>query len=359
MTAPEEENPPPPALGVMEIVDADGRYRLLWETPDSCDSRVLYWEHPAGSTHVAATIGEFDLSHEVRLLELASERWYDYYAFGLNATGDTLFKSLPDSFVTGQIWPAELLRAHFIDVKQGDGCFIETAGGFRLMMDGGPGTLSDPEPPSWDGDGVPCALNFLQNANVSSIDLMIKSHDHSDHYGGLSDIIYSGIQVAERQAPFAGYGYWADFERGQTRPLDSFTSLKILNTGYPPGVSTGNKNNSSIVLKVIFGEFSILMTGDAENPVNSYLLQNYSADLPATVLKVNHHGSSDGISDSWLDSIHPLAGVISCGTGNPYGHPHPSTLEALNNHSVEVFRTDLLGDITIVSDGAQGWEWIY
>jgi competence protein ComEC len=359
LTIPEEDNQPPVVTPGEEIVDPDGRYRIVWETEEMSDSRVVFWLHNGGTTHHAETLNEFGASHEVRLLDLTANERYDYFSLGLDADGDTLHFGLQDSLVTGPIGEADLLKAHFIDVKQGDACLIESPRGAKIVIDGGYGSSSDADPPSWDGDGVPYALNYLESMAVEEIALMIKSHNHADHYGGLSDINNSSINILEMQAPFTGFGYSADWQRGDIVQVDPVCELKILNIGYPPGASTENENNSSIVLKVVFGEFSLLMTGDAEIPVESYLLQNYFADLSSTALKVNHHGSSDGTTDEWMAAVQPRAAAISCGAGNPYGHPHGSTLQILQSHSVDVYRTDLLGDIVVVSDGAAGWEWIY
>jgi competence protein ComEC len=135
--------------------------------------------------------------------------------------------------------------------------------------------------------------------------------------------------------------------------------MKVLNCGFPPGVSTSNENNSSMVLKITFGQMSLLLTGDAETPVNSYLMQNFGADLFATILKVNHHGSSDGTTSAWVQMVSPETAVISCGAGNPYGHPHSSTLQNLQSNHVEIFRTDLLGNVSVTCDSEKGWVWSY
>jgi competence protein ComEC len=342
-----------------EVRDPDGRLRIFWESPEACDSRVLYWAHTGSPAYVASRRKYCGLEHEVRLLELQSNERYDYFRFGLNSVGDTVYQSSEDSFLTAQVSPAELLRAHFIDVKQGDACFIQTAGDVHLLIDGGYGSLGNPAPPSWDGDGTPRALNYLESLNVQQIDWMIKTHNHTDHYGGLQDIIYSGMTILEKQAPFPGDGFSADLAPGGILDLDAYTRMEILNCGYPPGIPATNENNSSIVLRLTYGLFSLLMTGDAETPVNEYLLRNFAGSISSAALKVNHHGSADATNDAWIGAVMPQAAVISCGAGNPYGHPHTATLNLLQTHAVEIFRTDLHGDITVVSDGTENWVWIY
>lgn len=342
-----------------EVRDADGRLRIFWETPYACDSRVLYWEPSCGSIHLASRRSYFGLDHEVHLLELRSNARYDYFRFGLDSAGDTVYKTPVDSFITAQVSPVELFRAHFIDVKQGDACFIQTAEDVHLLIDGGYGSLSDPDPPSWDGDGIPWALNYLERIGVQRIDWMIKTHNHSDHVGGLLDGINSGMTILEKQAPFAGDGFSADLTPGEVLNLDSQTQMEILSNGYPPGVPQTNANNSSIVLRLKYGLFSLLMTGDAEQPVNDYLRWNRIGSITSNALKVNHHGSSDAMNDAWIEAVIPQAAVISCGSGNPNGHPHMETLSILKAHSVDLFRTDQNGDIIVVSDGTEDWVWIY
>ncbi|RJP78806.1 MAG: MBL fold metallo-hydrolase [Candidatus Zixiibacteriota bacterium] len=342
-----------------EYVDPDGRLRVVWTAPVACQGRVVYRPHPSGPTHVAGNRGALEVSHSVRLLDLEPGQWYDYFTVGLNGAGDTLFTGPPDSFITGDIDPALLLQAHFINVRQGDACWVRTAGGFNLLVDGGYGSSSNPSPPSWDGDGIPWALQYLQAAEVDQVDLLVKTHNHADHYGGLEDVLESNLSVSERQAPFAGWGYSASWAAGTELEPDAWTQIRVLSCGYPPGVSPNNENNTSIVLKVIFGEFSLLLQADAETPVTSWMQQSFASDLPVTVLKVGHHGSSDATTGSWMAAVSPEAAVISCGAGNPYGHPHPGTLQILNSYVVETYRTDLHGDVVVTSDGSEAWVWRY
>jgi len=111
-------------------------------------------------------------------------------------------------------------------------------------------------------------------------------------------------------------------------------------------------NNYSAVVKVTYGKNSFLFTGDAEELVETELLQS-GADLKADVLKVGHHGSDSSSCDAFLAAVDPKFAVISCGKGNDYGHPHKEVLERLKKTDAEIFRTDINGDITLVSDGTE------
>lgn len=131
---------------------------------------------------------------------------------------------------------------------------------------------------------------------------------------------------------------------GSTYTLGSAV-VKILGLNAGEGV-----NDSSIILKIIYGETSFLFTGDAEYDAEHAVLDS-GADLTATVLKVGHHGSDTSTCYPFLRAVSPAYAVISVGEGNSYGHPSESTLSKLRDADVEVFRTDLQGDIFCISDG--------
>ena len=109
-------------------------------------------------------------------------------------------------------------------------------------------------------------------------------------------------------------------------------------------------NNTSLVLRIDYGNTSYLLTGDMEKTAETDLV-NSGANLKADVLQVGHHGSSTSTGYLFLNAVLPEMGVISCGTGNKYGHPHEETLSILRDAKVDVYRTDLQGTITIGSDG--------
>lgn len=111
-------------------------------------------------------------------------------------------------------------------------------------------------------------------------------------------------------------------------------------------------DNASIVLRIVYGDTSFLFTGDAEQEAGNVILAS-GQDIQSTVLKVGHHGSSTSTSEAFLDAVNPTYAVISCGAGNSYGHPHQEILDKLQNKGVEVYRTDLLGDVYCTSDGKE------
>lgn len=111
-------------------------------------------------------------------------------------------------------------------------------------------------------------------------------------------------------------------------------------------------NNTSIVIRIVYGDTSFLFTADAEQETEEKILES-GQDIESTVLKVGHHGSSTSTSQAFLDAVSPTYAVISCGKDNSYGHPHSKTLAKLASAGVEVLRTDELGDIYCTSDGTE------
>ena len=106
----------------------------------------------------------------------------------------------------------------------------------------------------------------------------------------------------------------------------------------------------SIVVRLVYGEISFLLTGDAEKDVEAQILAG-GADVDADVIKLGHHGSSNASSRPFIEAVSPLIAVISCGADNDYGHPHKETLELMKELSVRVLRTDTDGTVHVYSDG--------
>ena len=109
-------------------------------------------------------------------------------------------------------------------------------------------------------------------------------------------------------------------------------------------------NNTSIITKLIFGENYFLFTGDAYKSVEKELVDR-GLNVDSDILKVGHHGSKTSSDEDFIREVSPGVAVISCGKDNPYGHPHPETLETLEKYGINVLRTDLNGNIKMVSDG--------
>ena len=116
--------------------------------------------------------------------------------------------------------------------------------------------------------------------------------------------------------------------------------------------SSNDNNNPSVVIMARWGNTKVLFTGDAETEAEERIIERFGNELKCDVLKVGHHGSSSSTWESGLlDYAKPTYGIISCGVGNKYGHPHTETLDALEEYNVPVYRTDIDGTIVLVSDG--------
>lgn len=241
------------------------------------------------------------------------------------------------------------LAVHFIDVGQGDSILIESKGEFALI-DGGEYKEKDK------------LIGYLDKIDIDSISYVFSTHPHSDHCGGLSEVIrnYSCGTLVYPDV-LTESNTWehvldAADERGVAflipKPGDVFQVGSASITVFSPSTDSiySSLNDYSIVCKVEYGNTSLLLTGDAEKIVEKELLRS-GYDLEADVYKCGHHGSSTSNSDAFLDAVNPSAAIISCGKGNDYGHPHQEVRKALKDRDIPVWRTDESGTIVMYSDG--------
>jgi competence protein ComEC len=242
------------------------------------------------------------------------------------------------------------LRVYFLDVGQGDSSVIL----FRdtvILIDAGEID---------QGDRV---VRDLQRLGVTRIDLLVATHPHSDHIGGMQKVLaaFPVGKVLDSGIPSTSPLYEHFLEtidkknipyvvarQGQT--IDTDPALRILVLSPPKEPLDTDLNGNSIILKVSYGTMDFLYTGDAGDAAESALVKTgYSP--AAQVLKVSHHGSSDATSKAFLSRVSPEVAVISLGKDNPYGHPHKETLSLLQATVPSIFRTDRDGTILVRSDG--------
>lgn len=246
------------------------------------------------------------------------------YEKSITVYSDNAYKDTLIYFYSGEE-TVDFLRVDFVDVAQGDGNLIITPEGHAIAIDGGYGTYSPGWAPEqdWNGAGQPLMLNHVREQDIEHFSYLIETHRHSDHWGGLADIMDAGIQYDRYLSPQYTYGY----RRGDFLALDSEVSFQIINIGYPPGETGTGVNNTSIVLKIEYGSTEYILTGDAEREVESFLVGS-EYDLSANVLKAGHHGSRTSSTSLFMGAVlNQFARVVtlSFGTGNPYGHPHNIT----------------------------------
>ena len=237
---------------------------------------------------------------------------------------------------------------HFIDVGQADAALVECDGHFMLIDGGNRG----------DSDVI---YTVLKKAGADKLDMVVASHAHEDHIGGLPGAFnYATAELT--LCPVTDYDsgvfetfkeYAEDKGGGLTVPEagDKYAlgSAEVEILGLNAGEDT---NNTSIVLMIRYGETSFLFTGDSEREAEQALLDS-GAELKADVLKLGHHGSDTSTSYPFLREVMPEYAVISVGEGNSYEHPEEGTLSRLRDADCKILRTDLNGDIIISSDGEE------
>ena len=262
-----------------------------------------------------------------------------------------------------------------IDVGQGDSILIEPPDGKKILIDGGgvdrgEGNGGDPliRESGDQGDSDPVGgkvvVPFLHRKGINHLDLVILTHPHADHVGGLNNVlaeikvdeVLDGGQAYNSQA----YKRFKDLiaanrikytlgRAGQELDLDQDIKGYILNPSEP---LLGDTNSDSIVMRLVYGDVSFLLTGDLGTPGEERVLSS-GATLSATVLKVGHHGSATSTSDEFLRAVNPKYAMISVGKHNRYRHPAAATLKRLTDAGVETYRTDEHGAIEIKTDGQE------
>ncbi|HEY6609453.1 MAG TPA: ComEC/Rec2 family competence protein, partial [Candidatus Limnocylindria bacterium] len=251
--------------------------------------------------------------------------------------------------------PDGMLHVTTLDIGQGDAILVEAPSGATMLVDGGP----DPE---LTLRRIGANLPFF----ARRIDLLVLSHPHQDHVAGLVEvldrfrvgaILHAGIAFEnpsfDRLLTEASDGRVPIVlaRAGQGIALDGTTAIRVL---YPSAADAaaplpeGDINNGSVVLEVTFGGFTALLTGDAEAPVEGALVSGGMLG-PVDLLKVGHHGSHSSSTPAFLAAVDPTVAAISAGVDNEYGHPAPETLASLAGAAV--YRTDLDGDVEVVTDG--------
>jgi beta-lactamase superfamily II metal-dependent hydrolase len=243
-------------------------------------------------------------------------------------------------------YSAKLTKVHFIDVGQADSIYIQLPNHNDILIDGG------------NVDDGPAVVDYLKAQGVDDIELMVATHPHEDHIGGLSDVLNAfrvdEIMDSGKDASTKTYSIYAATAKaeGCTWVADNYqtftygkVSLQILTGDQDWGDEI---NDYSVVCRLDTGDIEFLFMGDAETPVE----QTLTGSLEAEILKVGHHGSSSSSSPEFLKQVNPKAAVICCGAGNTYRHPHQETLDNLGKIGAAVYRTDLNGNIVVATDGA-------
>jgi beta-lactamase superfamily II metal-dependent hydrolase len=236
---------------------------------------------------------------------------------------------------------AQETRIIMFDVGQGDGALVITPEGRRILIDAG--TSSTP------------ISRYLAATGNDTLDLVIASHAHSDHIGGMPDILRSFVvrNYLDNGVPHTTQTYRTTMQlvraegsrylAAEPRTL-TVGSLSVRVLSNPPGEL--DQNNESVGVVIEFGRFRALFTGDSEVEELGHWLAADS--LPRmTVVKLAHHGSSNGTTPAWARRLRPRVALVSVGEGNSYGHPSPAAIRSWCAAGSRVYRTDQSGSLLV------------
>ncbi len=255
------------------------------------------------------------------------------------------------------------LQVHVLNVGQGDSILIIAPGGKTVLVDAGT-----------PGSGK-VVLDAMKRYGVDHLDLMIATHAHADHIGGADEVMRRTkvTTVLDSKVPVSTKNYedflsaiektgakYVSASPGQNFDLGGGVQLSVLAPIQPFFTSdqlrsgANEPNANSVVTRLDYGDFSMLLTGDAEAETEERLMKT-GANVRAKVLKVGHHGSRYASSEKFLRQGGFEAAIISDGAENRYGHPNQAALDRFRQVGAQLYRTDLQGEITIVSRGS-GYE---
>ncbi len=240
------------------------------------------------------------------------------------------------------------LTVTFLDLGQAD-CTLVQEDEKTLLIDAGTNASAKK------------LVSALKQKGIKKIDILVGTHPHEDHIGGL-DAVIKNFNIGAVYLPEVSYTtrtfndvLTAISAKGLkislSKPGDTFNLNKAVGTFLAPNSSSYEEiNNYSLVVRLKYGNIAFLFSGDAQNLSEREMLAG-GYELKSDVLKVSHHGSSDSTSSAFLLAVAPRYAVIFVGKDNDYNHPHEKTLEKLSALGVQIYRTDLRGDIIFDSDG--------
>ncbi|MGH9971088.1 MAG: ComEC/Rec2 family competence protein [Pyrinomonadaceae bacterium] len=271
------------------------------------------------------------------------------------------------------------LHVNFLDVGQGDSAFIRLPDGTTLLVDGGGrpkfqarGRRADGDPDeAFERDtrsiGEAVISEYLWGQGVDRLDYVIATHADADHIDGLSAVVRNfavrSALVARTPRDDVEFAAFYDSAQAEGVPVSVIGAGDLLRFGstaatilWPPPTAdprARSGNNQSIVLRLLFGQRSILLTGDIEKRAEAAMLERPEVrqQLRADVVKVAHHGSKSSSTQGFIDAASPRFAIISVGQTSIFGHPHKEVSERWRSTGAEVLTTGRCGMITVTTDG--------
>lgn len=241
----------------------------------------------------------------------------------------------------------DLLKVHYLDVGQGDSIFIELPNNETILIDAAE---------SYQSEKI---INYLKNLNYQKIDYVIGTHPHTDHIGGLKDIINT-FEIGKIYMPkvvsttktyesllmtIKDKNLKINTAKAGTSIINTDT-LKI-NILAPNSETYTELNNYSVVTKITYGTTKFLFMGDAEKLSENEIKENVTAD----VIKIGHHGSNTSSSINFIKKVNAKYGIISVGLNNKYNLPKEETITNWENSGTKIYLTSINGTIRASSDG--------
>jgi competence protein ComEC len=297
-------------------------------------------------------------------LTLAKARWSISTACGLLIASALIVAAYPFSPKRD----AGQLEVTILDVGQGDSLFVVSPKGRTMLIDGGGAFegFQGREEHLGPDPGEDAVSPYLWSRGFRKLDIVALTHAHQDHIGGLISILenfpvghlWIGREVAapalarlEKLARMKSIPIEHQI-RGNSLSWDGVAGVFLWPEIPPEQVGTSAKNNDSLVLRLHYGERSVMLPGDAEQLAEyNILAENNEGALQADVLKVGHHGGKNSTTPEFLAAVRPHVAIISVGVDNPYGHPNPELLERLEQARVRILRTDRDGAVHVLTDG--------
>lgn len=262
--------------------------------------------------------------------------------------------------VLSALWTSSLpdghLRVAFLDVGQGDAIFVQTPSGRQILIDGGhyPTILEQ-------------QLGRQMPLGDRSLDMLIATHADADHVSGLPELFnryeISQLLVPDEASDGAIYDallgrakqaetpIWVA-QAGEVVEIGDGVRLEVVHPAQP--LASDDRNNNSLSVRLVYGSFTLLLTGDVEETGEREMLGR-GLPLQSLVFKAGHHGAKNGSNAFFLDVVQPQIIVVSAGEGNRFGHPHPEMLARAAAIGATVLRTDELGTIEVITDGERMW----